>query len=276
MKPNSPRHHTARGVAAKRDLDETLGVVTPESFKGWNERGYLPHCDKPGLVQMLTYRLGDSFPPELNHEWEPLTRIQDERERRRKLEAYLDRGLGECHLTRPEVASLVEENLLRFDGERYRLLAWVIMPNHVHLLVEQWESLGSLMKSWKSYTAAAANRMLRRRGAFWQADYWDRFVRDVEHFSKAWKYIEDNPIKAGLCPTTSDWTYSSANARWHWRTSDAETRLLRGHLLAGCWLDRSADGHVRKNETLSPDTKLVWDPFHCVVRNPETETLSRT
>jgi REP element-mobilizing transposase RayT len=225
---------------------------------------------------MLTYRLADSFPPELRHEWEPLTRIQDERERRRQLEAYLDRGLGACHLAKPEIATLVEENLLRFDGERYRLLAWVVMPNHVHLLVEQWESLGSLLKSWKSYTATQANKALGRSGALWQQDYWDRFVRDLPHFSKAQSYLEGNPVKAGLCSSAAAWSHSSANPKWQWSAADAETRLLRGHLVAGRWLDRSADGHGRKNECLSPEAKLVWDPFHCVVRNLETEAFSRT
>ena len=276
MNSSSRRQHTVDVVAAKRGLDATFGVATPEPFKGWSERGYLPHCDKPGLVQMLTYRLADSMPQERRHEWGPLTEIADERERRRRLEEYLDRGLGECHLRRPEVTALVEENLLRFDGGRYRMLAWVIMPNHVHLLVGQWESLGSLIKSWKSYTAAIANRLLGRNGAFWQDDYWDRYVRDLPHFTTAWTYIEQNPVKAKLCRTADEWLHSSANPKWRWSAMDAEPRLLRGHLERGLWLDRNADGHVRKRETLNPDTKLVWDPFHCVVRNLDPETFSRT
>src|SRR6185437_10809826 len=80
-------------------------------FRGWHERGYLPHRDEPGLTQFVTFRLVDSFPESLRSEWEHLWRIEDDRERRIELEAYLDRGRGECHLRRSEVAQIVETAL---------------------------------------------------------------------------------------------------------------------------------------------------------------------
>ena len=105
-----------------------------QGFRGWHERGYLPHRDEPGLTQFVTFRLADSFPESLRSEWEHLSRIEDDRERRAKLEAYLDKGRGACHLRRVDVAQLVENNIRQFSGERYGLRAWVVMPNHVHVL----------------------------------------------------------------------------------------------------------------------------------------------
>src|SRR5262249_39729027 len=90
-------------------------------FRGWHERGYVPHRDEPGLTQFVTFRLTDTFPESLRSEWEHLWRIEDDRDRRTKLEAYLDRGQGECHLRRPDVAWIVETALRFFHGERYLL-----------------------------------------------------------------------------------------------------------------------------------------------------------
>jgi putative transposase len=185
--------------------------------KGWHTRGYLPHADFPGTLQMITFRLADAMPAERRSEWEKLFQIEDQREQRTKLEDYLDRGCGACWLKQPEVAAAVERTLLHSDGRRYRLAAWVVMPNHVHVLVELWTiSLSGLTKAWKGSSANAVNQLLGRSGQLWQEDYWDRFIRDEEHFRKARNYIERNPVKAGLVPIAADWPYSSANEKWRW------------------------------------------------------------
>ena len=103
-------------------------------FLGWHENGYLPHRDEPGLIQFVTFRLIDAFPAELRAEWEALLKIEDDRKRRIELEAYLDKGRGACHLRRPDIAKVVEASLLFRHDVQYDLKAWVIMPNHVHLL----------------------------------------------------------------------------------------------------------------------------------------------
>ena len=77
-------------------------------FRGWHERGYLPHRDEPGLTQFVTFHLTDSFPATLRSEWETMLEVEDNRERRRQLEGYLDRGRGDCYLRRLEIAKLVE------------------------------------------------------------------------------------------------------------------------------------------------------------------------
>ncbi len=197
--------------------------------KGWHTRGYLPHFDKPGLLVMLTYRLADAMPASRRHEWEVLFQIEDEREKRTKLEAYLDRGYGECLLKSPRAAAAVEGVIQRFAGRRYRLVAWVVMPNHFHAVVELWTMpLGALLKAWKGVSARAVNRALGRRGQLWQEDYWDRYLRDEAHFGKARRYIETNPVKAGLARESAVWPWSSANPKWPWRGTN---RFHSAHLL---------------------------------------------
>ena len=187
--------------------------------RGWHSRGYLPHFDGGEVSQMLTFRLADSLPAGLLESWrdelECATRAQRGTELRRRIEPYLDEGTGEGLLGDPRVARTVEDAFLYFDGERYRLHAWVVMPNHVHVLVTPLpeHSLSRIIHSWKSYTAKAANRVLGRSGAFWARDYFDRYARDGQHFAAAVAYIEHNPVKAGLCAQREDWPFSSARLR---------------------------------------------------------------
>jgi REP element-mobilizing transposase RayT len=109
---------------------------------------------------------------------------------------------------------LVQENLWHHDGVKYRLLAWVIMPNHVHVSVKLWSTqLGEVLKSWKGYTAIAANKLVNRSGAFWEEDYFDRYVRDDGHFCRVVRYIENNPVKAGMAKAPEDWLWGSARHR---------------------------------------------------------------
>lgn len=191
-------------------------------FKGWRSRGYLPHFDAPGVQQFLTYRLADALPASLRHEWGALLALADEREKRLKLETYLDKGHGECHLRQPEIAAIVQENLLHFDGERYRVIAWCIMPNHVHAVIEVRQTpLAELLHSWKSYTSKAANKVLGRAGHFWQDEYFDRYIRDEAHLRKAIRYTENNPVKAGLTREPAAWPWSSAG----WRDEYCRLRL---------------------------------------------------
>lgn len=202
-------------ISDKRAWTEPLSAKDEKfGFRGWHSRGYLPHFDAPGVRQMITYRLHDAMPACRRHEWEALLALDDEREKRIKIEAYLDAGHGDCFLRQPEIAALVQENLLHFDGERYRLLAWVVMPNHVHALIEVMQTpLAEILHGWKSYTAKAANRLLKRSGDFWQDEYFDRYIRDEEHFRKALRYVENNPVKACLVKLSEDWIFSSAHHR---------------------------------------------------------------
>jgi REP element-mobilizing transposase RayT len=131
------------------------------------------------------------------------------------MDATLDDCLGACWLRRRKVASLVERALLHFDGERYFLLAWCVMPNHVHVMLEMriGYRLGDQVRSWKSFTSRRANERLHRTGAFWSTDYFDRFIRGDRHYEIALNYIEYNPVKAGLVASPELWAWSSARRR---------------------------------------------------------------
>jgi REP element-mobilizing transposase RayT len=183
-------------------------------FRGWHERGYLPHRDEPGLTQFITFHLADSYPQALRSEWAAFLEIEDDRERRRQLEGYLDKGRGECHLRDPRIGGLVDEALRFHHGPRYELRAWVVMPNHVHALLKVGEiALAKIVGELKEYTARMVNRLLGRRGQFWMEDYYDTFMRDAEHESKTCRYIENNPAKACLVRDPKEWSWSSARYR---------------------------------------------------------------
>jgi len=149
--------------------------------KGWHSRGYLPHFDSEGAVQFVTFRLADSLPKEA------LERIRLAAKPETFRDEMLDKGWGACWLRIPEIARGIEESFYAFDGTRYRLHAWTIMPNHVHVLftVLPGKTLGSIVSSWKRFTARQSNGHLGRSGAFWQDDYWDRFIRNEAHFAAA-------------------------------------------------------------------------------------------
>jgi REP element-mobilizing transposase RayT len=142
---------------------------------------------------MVTFRLADSLPAQVMEELRQERSLQTDADRRQRAEAYLDAGHGACHLRDPAVARMVENTLLHHDSERYRLLAWSIMPNHVHVPIELAPGypLAKVLHTWKSYSAHAANRMLGRSGACWQIEYWDRYIRSETHLRKAITYIHE-------------------------------------------------------------------------------------
>ncbi|HAL92575.1 MAG TPA: transposase [Verrucomicrobia bacterium] len=208
--------------------------------KEWPSRGYLPHFDHPGLVQGITFRLADSLPAEKLAQWQqeldllagarascpqnkdaggtPALRQESTAEKieyHRRIEEWLGRGHGDCLLRDSRIARIVEDALLHFDGERYRLLAWVVMPNHVHALAETvtGHRLGDIIHSWKSFTAKETNRILGRTGPLWQEEYFDRFIRDGDHLRETIRYIEENPVEAGLAKRAEDWAFGSAYRR---------------------------------------------------------------
>jgi REP element-mobilizing transposase RayT len=202
-------------VRNKREWANSLTQEQIEhGFLGWHERGYLPHCDEPGRVQFVSFRLADAFPEAKRSEWAALLKIEDDRKRRIELEAYLDKGCGACSLRQPEIAKIVEDSLRLRHGEDYDLRAWVIMPNHVHLLIKVFDvPLSHLVAAWKGFTAKEANKVLGRRGKFWQDDYWDTFMRNEEQERRARVYTENNPVKAGLAQERKTWPWSSARFR---------------------------------------------------------------
>ena len=220
-KNNLPSSNTDR----EKTLAE-LGLSAPRNapgntFTGWYSRDYLPHYDNPETIQSVTFRLADSLPQsklqEIENELLESSPEKIDAERRKKIEIWLDAGMGCCALRQPALASLMQESLLKWNGDRYRLFAWCVMPNHVHVLMETTTALSKIVQSWKSFTgrwALEQNTELRLGipgNALWMREYWDRFIRDTDHFDNARAYIEQNPVAAGLCQRASDWPWSSAS-----------------------------------------------------------------
>ncbi|MEP7212292.1 MAG: transposase [Acidobacteriota bacterium] len=178
---------------------------------GWHERGYLPHFDAGELPQFITFRLADSMPAEVLEEWRD--KAATDADFRKAVESYLDAGHGACWLKDAHIAAIVRDALRFHHGSKYRLISYVLMPNHVHVLLTPLEKvhLPEIMHSIKSFTAKEANKILQRSGHFWQKESFDRYIRNLEHFAAVIKYIENNPVKAGLCRSPQDWPFSSAH-----------------------------------------------------------------
>ncbi|RYD31639.1 MAG: transposase [Verrucomicrobiaceae bacterium] len=201
--------------------------------RGWYSRGYLPHLDVIGEIQAVTFRLADALPVALVSRWqrelagsaglqtggsgEKERRSEDQRSQRLKvlIAQYEDAGHGSCLLREPNCAEIVQDALLHFDGERYRLMEWCIMPNHVHVIVKTMEghTLDRILKSWKAFTSRKINESTGGTGPLWQREYHDRYIRDLDHLANARIYVRNNPVKAGFCEKPEDWPWGSAGHR---------------------------------------------------------------
>jgi REP element-mobilizing transposase RayT len=176
---------------------------------------HLPHWQQDQARYFLTFRLGDSIPSDLlrqwrqerddwarNHPmpWTPETETDYHRKFSSRVDRHLDQGHGSCLLRDATNAGIVAGAFRHFDESRYLLHAWVIMPNHVHLLLTLGESetLAGIVASWKRFSAVKIRQQMRNHGQLWQKDYFDRIIRDWDHFVNVARYIRRNPTKAKL------------------------------------------------------------------------------
>ncbi len=201
---------------------------------GIHTRGYLPHVKREGASYFVTFRLADSLPqkvlmqfeaeranrlrllakPERGGEESPEDEETINRDFRRKIEKYLDAGHGSCYLRIPAAADLVANTLLYFHGQRYLLREWVVMPNHVHVIVWPMPNflLSSIVKTWKQYSSRHIKELLKLGpGPFWQREPYDHWIREEEEYDGIARYIRFNPVKARLCQTPEQWRWSSAH-----------------------------------------------------------------
>lgn len=182
----------------------------------WSSRGYLKHFDGADTIQSVTIRLHDSLPQSLLKELIEQTdsEVSAKKSQRRYslIERYIDKGYGACHLRLSTIAAITQNALLYLNETKYQLHAWVIMPNHVHFLLTPNPEfkVAEIVRSIKTFTARESNLLLKRSGPFWHREYYDRYIRNENHFTQVVDYIEGNPVAAGLCKTPKDWTFSSA------------------------------------------------------------------
>ena len=239
-----------------------------DEFKNnnWSKR-YLPHYNADHKYQMITYRLADSLPqnlrPKLGSPQDFAGKNLSEPQKRKRTEETLDKGYGSCLLGIGEVAQAQINNWKHFDGVKYDLVSYVIMPNHVHILIKTKPDyqLSKIVWGWKTFVSKYVNSRPdlyqlfldnfenktvfngfnsapierlrhhkpakscgvpgnrssescgepRRKTSIWHREYWDRFIRDENHFQSAIEYSHNNPVKVGLVKSPKKWKWSSTS-----------------------------------------------------------------
>ncbi len=218
---------------------------------GHFHRRNLAHWQPGDAIIFVTYRLAGSLPADvldrLREERrvlskQPLREGETEREKAvragKRMLTSMDEVLhrvttqadSPCYLSDRRVAQLVQDGLHYWEARRYRLHRYVIMPNHVHILIEPLSvaqavslcsqtddpthySLSLIMQSLKGYSGRKANAILGRNGPFWQEESFDHWVRDKREYDRIVEYIDMNPVNAGLCCVPEEWKWSSAGEK---------------------------------------------------------------
>ncbi|MCF7816998.1 MAG: cobalamin-dependent protein, partial [Kiritimatiellales bacterium] len=195
-------------------LPDSTGF-TPHQEIQQSRRKNLPHWTQDGCTYFVTFRLADSIAQSRIKEYEELRRKWEEhhqppytdKERERfnelfsdRVNEWLDEGSGSCCLANPELSQIVADTLVHFDGERYDLDEWVVMPNHVHVLMRPLaeNTLADILHSWKSFSAHEINKATGQKGIVWQRESYDHIVRDADELMRIRNYIRRNPEKAGI------------------------------------------------------------------------------
>jgi 1-hydroxy-2-methyl-2-(E)-butenyl 4-diphosphate synthase len=238
---------------------------------------FLPHWRLNSGTYAITFRLADSLPKVVIEHYreardlilkkieilskldssrsqiDQLTSLREELRQTELLtiEIALNQGHGSCLLKDDQNAKLVADTLHHFNGTRYDLLAWCIMPNHVHVLVKlaQNEELEKILHSWKSFTSHEINKRNGTTGSIWQKESYDHLIRDGEDFKNQIDYVLTNPVKAGFID-------------WQW-TGCAYPELLAGRLKDGLPRDAAA------TSSLTPS----YDPFSFERRQSSSLTI---
>jgi len=179
-----------------------------------NLSGNLPHWRQDSVTYFVTFRTADSLPQEKLNQWqaekeawlkqqpEPhdaQTRKEFYEKFPERLQRWLDQGFGECLLQKPNLRDIVEKALRHFDGERYDIDEFVVMPNHVHVVVTPKTDyqLSGILHSWRSFTANAINKETGKSGAFWQKESFDHIIRNPDQLEKIRGYIRDHSAYHG-------------------------------------------------------------------------------
>ena len=204
-------------------------LFDPKAETTVHEGANLPHWYQAGVTYFVTFRTEDSIPAATARIWrqrrmdwlrrrgieagqpnwkDAFARLPREDQQQfhemfsREYLETLDRGLGACLLRNAEPAKIVADSLLHFDGRRYQMGEFVVMPNHSHLLVclTGETEIETVCRSWKRYSATRINQRSGRTGRFWQEESFDHLVRSPEQFEAICRYIGENPRKANLRP----------------------------------------------------------------------------
>jgi Rad3-related DNA helicase/REP element-mobilizing transposase RayT len=215
-KPGRKPHRSTGVPPVPGDLDSMTDIQIRQG-------AHLPHWTRAGGIYAVTFRLADSIPQTVLDGWaaernelparaseagrqlSAVELVRLEKLHSEEFQKYLDAGAGECFLKDAAVAGIVADALQKFNGDRYNLAGWCIMPNHVHVLVQPIgeNDLARILHSWKSFTAHAANKALARFGPFWQTESYDHLIRDDVDLDRCLEYAWSNPDMAGM----KDWPW---------------------------------------------------------------------
>jgi valyl-tRNA synthetase len=237
---------------------------------------YLPHWTKEGATYAVTFRLADAVPEEVSdtgrvqrqeimqraeqqgrlltyHERVELRRLYSS-----KIETLLDAGHGDCLLEDPRAAEIVQNALKHFDGQRYDLVAWAVMPNHVHVILRlcAGQDLPKTVQSWKSFTAKEINRLLNRQGPLWMDEYFDHLIRDEEDLGNQINYVLANPEKAGL----RDWPWCGMTRRSGEEERGQDALDTRGRDARDTFAITHVTVATTRPETMLGDTAVAMNP----------------
>jgi REP element-mobilizing transposase RayT len=229
--PRSSSNARETGKSPQPAASKGCPTSKPDQLlSGFHSRDHLPHLKREGGTYFVTFREAGSLPKDVllkfKHEREqilslalaanrPLTWHEQEQLFRwysERVDHYLDAGHGECRLKDSAIADIVACALRFHENIRFNLLAWVVMPNHVHAVIRPRPSrnLSRILQSWKGYTGHEANRLLRRASQpFWQSESYDHLTRDDDDLYRYCHYTTSNPVNAGLCAHPEDWKWSS-------------------------------------------------------------------
>ena len=174
-------------VVDKKSKINATEVVSPKKRN-------LPHVDLIGYYQFLTFRTHDSID-------DFLTRLSSENIstslKQYRADEYLDNSSNGAYLN-GDVLSYLKEFLLKQDGILYELVSFSIMPNHLHILFKQKIEIAKTVQKIKGASSLGINKILQRKGIFWEKGYFDKAIRNEKHFNIVYNYIENNAIKADL------------------------------------------------------------------------------
>ncbi|HVT90872.1 MAG TPA: helicase C-terminal domain-containing protein [Tepidisphaeraceae bacterium] len=227
---SSTSHGRDARVTGKRKSDtgfQPVPLTSTDQELHIRQGAYLPHWTKSGFIYAVNFRLADALPKSVLEGWihdrdaiifnsrqqnRPLSRYEcDELDRlhSERIERFLDAGNGECLMRREDIAGMVASALQHFDQKRYRLLAWCVMPNHVHVVFQplEKEPLPAIMQSWKGITAREINRLLGREGPLWMPEYYDHLIRDEKDLANQVECAWSNPESAGM----KEWKWRGMN-----------------------------------------------------------------
>ena len=186
----------------------------------------LPHIQVPGATYVITFRLANSLPLEalekLAEAKQLISRLPESQKEAahlswfEKYDNYLDKALyGNLHLKNEQIAAMVAQSIHFRDGSVYDLIAYCVMPNHIHLVCtpiektnQTYYGVTEILHSLKRHTAHEANKLLQRVGTFWQDESYDHFIRDERELERIIKYVLYNPVKANLVKDQADWKWS--------------------------------------------------------------------